>query len=209
MNTVWAIREICTGGIEALFDRERSYRKLLELSDNAEEAALFAELIYGRARGTIIELIHDAYDYKAYAEKAQSQLVAGGMSYADATRATRIFYEAFGFPGYRYTDESKVDTIVTDDGRFRTEYRGEVRGGKEHGVGARTCYFDGNFCNYDECVWVDGVMCGYDDAKEVTFEVFEDHKIGFVANDYMIGKTKVFPSGDEAFYDNGKTLKFD
>jgi len=56
-------------------------------------------------------------------------------------------------------------------------------------------------------VWVDGVMYGYDNAKEMEFGMFEDKKIGFVVNDYLIGNTRIIPAGDnEPFDDTGKRL---
>ena len=73
---------------------------------------------------------------------------------------------------YNYTfvlggaPNDKVDTIITENGDYRTEYTGEVRDGKEHGVGIKTLYYQGNWCNYYETVWVDGTMCGYEYAKE-------------------------------------------
>ena len=150
-------------------------------------------------------MIHDAYNYEAYTKKILWEL-QHNMNEKFAKRALEIFYEAFGFPNHRRTDPARVGTIVTEDGNFRTEYKGEVRNGKEHGVGARTCYYNGKWCSYDECVWVDGVMCGYDSAKEMEFDMFEDKKIGFVVNDCLVGKTKVFASSGEEFDDIGKKL---
>ncbi len=209
MEIIWAIRELCKGegGFEDMFDKAKSQGKLASLTGGDSEAELFEALLYGSARHALVEMINDAYNFKEYAVEAHGLLVSDGLSAAEARRALEIFFTAFGFPGYRVIDESKVDTIVTDDGKFRTEYKGEVRNGKEHGVGVRTCYYEGQWCNYDECVWIDGVMCGFDNAKEVEFGMFEDAKIGFVVNDYLIGKTKVIPAGDnEEFYDVGKKL---
>ena len=208
MNIIWVIREFCVGenGFKDLFDRGKSYEKLLNGADDKKDAALFASLLYGSARGTLLQLIHDVYHYETYAEIIVQELLADGMNAAEAKRALEIFYEAFGFPNYRRLDESKLGTVVTGDERFKTEYQGEVRDGKEHGVGARTCYYNGKWCNYDECVWVNGVMYGYDNAKEVEFGMFEDRKIGFVVNDYLIGKIRIFASSGEEFDDIGKTL---
>ena len=71
MNIIWAIREICVGekGIENLFDREKSYQKLIDLSDNKNDAIIFTTLLYGQAREVLIELIHDAYNYQIYIEQ--------------------------------------------------------------------------------------------------------------------------------------------
>lgn len=208
MNIIWTIREICIGelGIENLFSREKSYRKLIDLSDNKHDATLFAAMIYGRAKELIILLIHDAYNYKEYIEKIKNTIISGGMDEKEADRAIEIFLEAFGFPEYKKIDNSKVDTIISENGDFKYEYTGEVRNGKEHGVGTKTLYYQGKWCNYYETVWVDGVMCGYEFTKEMEFGIFEDKKIGFVANNCLIGKTKVFASSGEEFYDIGKKL---
>ena len=47
MNIIWAIRELCVGekGIENLFDREKSYQKLIDLSDNKNDAIIFTTLL--------------------------------------------------------------------------------------------------------------------------------------------------------------------
>ncbi|MBE6548411.1 MAG: hypothetical protein E7667_06015 [Ruminococcaceae bacterium] len=209
MNIIWLIREFCSveGGFENMFDKEKTYQILIDKADDKKEAEQFATLIYGMARGTLLDLIHDVYNYEEYAVDIRRILENGGMSSAEAKRTLEIFYEAFGFPGYRRSDPSKMGVIVTEDGNFMTEYKGEVRDGKEHGVGVRTCYYEGKWCNYDECVWVDGVMYGYDNAKEMEFGMFEDKKIGFVVNDYLIGNTRIIPAGDnEPFDDTGKRL---
>ena len=207
MDIIWAVRELCKGdnGFENMFDKAKSGGKLASLTGGERDAELFEALLYGKARGALVEMINDAYNYKEYAVRAYELLVKDGLSVYDAKRALEIFFTAFGFPNYRSTDESRVDILITDDGTFRTEYQGEVRNGKEHGVGVRTCYYNGKWCNYDECVWIDGVMFGFDNAKEVEFELFEDTKIGFVINDSFIGKTRVIPlNGDEGFDDVGK-----
>ena len=208
MNTIWAIRELCAGedGFKNLFDRDKSYGKLIDLSDNKKEASLVATMLYGRARRTLLAMVHDAYNYDKYARRAIKEIALSGMSGIEARHTLDIFLEAFGFPDHRSIDPSKADTIVTDDGSFRTEYKGEVRNGKEHGVGVRTCYYDGKWCNYDECVWIDGVMCGYNNSKELQFEMFEDRKIGFVVNDNFIGKSRTIASGGEEFDEEGKNL---
>ena len=204
MDIVTAIRKLCEGenAFHDLFDKTKTYDKLLALADDKKDGELFGVLLYGKARNTLIEMINDAYNFKKYAVKAHGLLVKDGLSAYDAKRALEIFFIAFGFPGYRVIDESKVDTIVTDDGKFRTEYKGEVRNGKEHGVGVRTCYYEGQWCNYDECVWIDGVMCGYDYAKELEFGAFEDQKIGFVVNDNFVGNIRIIPAGDYEPFDD-------
>ena len=208
MDMIWVIREICAeeNGFANLFDRETSYDTLIGLADNPKEAEQFAQLLYGYARGTLLELIQDAYHHTEHAENVISALTGDGMSRAEAIRTLQIFYEAFGFPGYRFPDPAKVDTLITVDGDFRTEYTGEVRDGKEHGVGVRTCYYDGEFSSCDESVWVDGVMCGYDSAREMEFGMYEDKKIGFVVNDSRVGKLRVLASSGEEFDDFGATL---
>ena len=132
--------------------------------------------------------------------------MSDGLSSGDADRALEIFFRAFGFPGYRDMDEARGAEIGDGDSSFRTEYTGEALNGKEHGVGARTCYYNGKWCNYDECVWIDGVMNGYMNAKDIEFEMFEVKKIGFVVDDHEVGKTKCF-SGEDEYYDDG--LRFD
>lgn len=208
MNLIWVIRELCSGedGFEGLFDKDASFERLMELSDNKQEAGQFAVLIYGPTREVLLELINDAYNYRAYAEKIKGDLHNRGLSEAAAKRTLEIFFEAFGFPGHRHCDPSRFGVVITESDDFRTEYKGEVKDGKEHGVGVRTCYFEGKECNYDECVWVNGVMCGYNSSKEVEFGMFEDKKIGFVANDYFIGKIRVFPADGEEYNDLGKKL---
>ena len=210
MDIIWAIRELCCGehGFEDMFDKAKSKGKLAKLTGGERDAELFEALLYGGARETLVEMINDAYNFKGYAVKAHGLLVKDGLSAYDAKRALEIFFIAFGFPGYRDMDESRVAELTDGDSSFSTEYKGEVLNGKEHGIGARTCYYNGKWCNYDECVWIDGVMCGFDNAKEVEFEMFEDSKIGFVVNDRFVGKTRVIPAGeDEAFDDVGKMFE--
>ena len=210
MNIIWVIREICAkDSFESLFDFHKSYSKIIDLSNNKKDATCFTAMIYGKARATLIELIHDAYRYETYIKKIKSDLIAGGQYEDEATRAIEIFLEAFGFPGFRKMDDDKVDTIITENGDFRTEYTGEVRDGKEHGVGIKTLYYQGNWCNYYETVWVDGTMCGYEYAKEMEFGIYEDKKIGFVVNNSLIGKARVFASSGEEFNDLGKELNIE
>ena len=37
-------------------------------------------------------------------------------------------------------------------------------------VGIRNCYYNGKWCDYDEGVWVNGAMCGYDSVRELELE---------------------------------------
>ena len=204
MDIVTAIRKLCEGknAFHDLFDKTKTYDKLLALSDDKKDAELFGALLYGKARNTLLEMINDAYNFKQYAVKAHGLLVSDGLDAADAKRAIEIFFKAFGFPGYRDMDESRVAELTDGDSSFSTEYKGEVLNGKEHGVGARTCYYNGKWCNYDECVWIDGVMCGFDNAKEVEFGAFEDQKIGFVVNDNFVGNIRIIPAGDSEPFDD-------
>ena len=208
MDIVTAIRKLCEGknAFHDLFDKTKTYEKLLALADDKKDAELFGALLYGSARDTIVEMINDAYNFKQYAVKAHGLLVSDGLDAADAKRAIEIFFKVFGFPGYREMDPSKVSTVSdTISENFTTEYEGEVLGGKEYGVGTRTCYSNGKWCSYDECVWIDGVMIGYDFAKEIEFGAFEDQKIGFVVNDNFVGNIRVIPAGDyEPFNDTVK-----
>ncbi len=208
MDIVTAIRKLCEGKnpFQDLFDKTKTYEKLLAFADDKKDAELFGALLYGNARNTLLEMINDAYNFKQYAVKAHGLLVSGGLDAADAKRAIEIFFKTFGFPGYREMDPSKVSTVSdTISENFTTEYEGEVLGGKEYGVGTRTCYSNGKWCSYDECVWIDGVMIGYDFAKEIEFGAFEDQKIGFVVNDNFVGNIRVIPAGDyEPFNDTVK-----
>ena len=205
MDIVTAIRKLCEGknAFHDLFDKTKTYDKLLALADDKKDAELFGTLLYGNARNTLIEMINDAYNFKKYAVKAHGLLVSDGLDAADAKRAIEIFFKAFGFPGYREMDPSKVSTVSdTISENFTTEYEGEVLGGKEYGVGTRTCYSNGKWCSYDECVWIDGVMIGYDFAKEIEFGVFETQKIGFVVEDNFVGNIRIIPAGDYEPFDD-------
>ena len=208
MDIIPAIRELCKGdkGFENMFDKKKSGGKLGTLTNGSRDAELFEALLYGKARSALIEMINDAYNFKEYAVKAHGLLMKDGLSALDAKRALEIFFTAFGFPGYRKMDQSKVSTLSNTVGSdFKVEYEGEVLNGKEHGIGTRTCYSHGKWCHYDECVWIDGVMNGYLSAKDLEFSAFEVQKIGFVVDDHEVGKTKCF-SGEDEYYDDG--LKF-
>ena len=208
MDIIPAIRELCKGdkGFENMFDKKKSGGKFAKLTSDVRDAELFEALLYSKARSALIEMINDAYNFKEYAVKAHGLLMKDGLSAMDAKRALEIFFTAFGFPGYREMDQSKVSTLSDTVGSdFKVEYEGEVLNGKEHGVGARTCYSHGKWCHYDECIWIDGVMNGYLSAKDLEFSAFEVQKIGFVIDDHEVGKTKCF-SGEDEYYDDG--LKF-
>ena len=207
MNIIWAIRELCKGdkGFENMFDKAKSGGKLAKLTGGDRDAELFEALLYGGARETLVEMINDAYNFKGYAVKAHGLLVKDGLGVVDAKRALELFFIAFGFPGYRDMDESRVAELTDGDSSFSTEYKGEVLNGKEHGIGERTCYYNGKWCHYDECVWIDGVMNGYLSAKDLEFSAFEVQKIGFVVDDHEVGKTTCF-SGEDEYYDDGLKL---
>ena len=208
MDIISAIRELCKGdkGFENMFDKSKSGGKLAKLTDGDRDAELFEALLYGGARETLVEMINDAYNFKQYAVEAHGLLVKDGLSVFDAKRALEIFFIAFGFPGYRTIETS--ETITDEQPSYKTVYEGEVKDGKEHGVGVRNFYYEGKWTNLDECVWIDGVMCGYNYAKELEFGAFEDQKIGFVVNDSFVGNTRIIPTGeDEPFYDTFKKFE--
>ena len=106
MDIVSAIRKLCEGknAFRDLFDKMKTYDKLLALADDKKDAELFGALLYGKARNTLLEMINDAYNFKQYAVKAHGLLVSDGLDAADAKRAIEIFFKAFGFPGYREMD---------------------------------------------------------------------------------------------------------
>lgn len=209
MDITSAIWKLCEGenGFRNLFDKSKTYEKLCALVDDQTDAALFAKLFYGKARLALLELINDAYSYKEHAAKVNELLISDGLDVFAAKRALVMFYRAFGFPGYREMDQAKVGTVTEDlGGGFTVEYEGELKDGKEYGIGVRTCYTHGKWCNHDECVWIDGVMNGYLNAKDIEFGMFETRKIGFVVDDREVGRTKCF-SGEDEYYDDGS--KFD
>lgn len=208
MDIIPAIRELCKGdkGFENMFNKAKSGGKLAKLTGGDRDAELFEALLYGSARETLVEMINDAYNFKGYAVKAHGLLVKDGLSAYDAKRALEIFFIAFGFPGYRTIEAS--ETVTDEHPSYKTVYEGEVKNGKPHGVGVRNFYYEGKWTNLDECVWIDGVMCGYDYAKELEFGAFEDQKIGFVVNDSFVGNTRIIPTGeDEPFYDTFKKFE--
>ncbi len=208
MDIVWAVRELCKGenGFVNMFNKAKSSGKLADLTGGSSDAAAFETLLYGKARPVLIELINNAYNFKDYVVKLRDVLVSDGLSVTDANRALATFFAAFGFPGFRITDPGLQQTLIDDDGTAKTEYVGEVRDGVAHGVGVRNFYYEGKWCSLDECVWIDGVMCGYDYAKELEFGMFEDQKMGFVVDDCFVGKYKYLYSSGEESYENGKAL---
>ena len=201
MDIIHGIRELCRGesGLKDMFNEAKSRGKLGTLTGGDSEAELFEALLYGSARDTIVEMINDAYNFKQYAVKAHGLLMSDGLSAMDAKRALEIFFITFGFPGYRNIETS--ETLIDEQPSYKTVYEGEVKDGKPHGVGVRNFYYQGKWSGLDECVWIDGVMCGYDYAKELEFGAFEDQKIGFVVNDSFVGTMKVITSDGEEFDD--------
>ena len=134
MDIIPAIRELCKGdkGFENMFDKAKSGGKLGTLTNGSRDAELFEALLYGKARSALIEMINDAYNFKEYAVKAHGLLMKDGFGAMDAKRALEIFFTAFGFPGYREMDQSKVSTLSDTVGSdFKVEYEGEVLNGKE------------------------------------------------------------------------------
>ena len=202
MDIISAIRELCKGdkGFENMFDKAKSGGKLAKLTGGGRDTELFEALLYGSARETLVEMINDAYNFKKYAVKVQELLAKDGLSALDAERALAIFFIAFGFPGYRSIKSS--ETVIDEQPSYKTVYEGEVKNGKPHGVGVRNFYYKGKWSSLDECVWIDGVMCGYDYAKELEFGAFEDQKIGFVVNDNFVGNIRVIPAGDFEPFDD-------
>ena len=202
MDIIHAIRELCRGedGLKNMFDKAKSSGKLSQLTGGGRDAELFETLLYGGARETLIEMINDVYNFKEYAVKAHGLLVSDGLGALDAKRALEIFFITFGFPGYRTMGAQ--ETIVDERPNFKTVYEGEAQDGEPHGVGVRNCYYEGKWCALDECVWMGGIMCGYDYAKELEFGAFEAQKIGFVINDRFVGQLKIIASDGEEFYDN-------
>ena len=208
MDIINGVRELCKGenGFVNMFDKAKSGGKLASLTGGDREADLFETLLYGRARETLVEMINDAYNFKQYAVEAHGLLVEDGLDAMDAKRALEIFFIAFGFPGYRTMGAQ--ETIVDESGNSKTVYEGEVKNGKPHGCGSRNFYYEGKWSALDECVWIDGIMIGYDYAKELEFGAFEDQKIGFVVNDNFVGNTRIIPTGeDEPFYDTFKKFE--
>ena len=203
MDIIWAIRELCKGdkGFENMFDKAKSGGKLASLTGGDRDAELFEVLLYGKARSALVEMIDDAYNYKEYAVRAYELLVKDGLSVYDAKRALEIFFIAFGFPGYRTMGAQ--ETIVDESGNSKTVYEGEVKNGKPHGCGSRNFYYEGKWSALDECVWIDGIMIGYDYARELEFSAFEDQKIGFVINDRFVGNIRIIASDGEEFDDGG------
>ncbi|MBQ4066755.1 MAG: hypothetical protein IJD22_03820 [Clostridia bacterium] len=202
MDIVSAVRKMCEGekGFSRLFDKKSSYELLLSLADDKGDAELFCKLIYGKARSALVDLINDAYSYKDNAVSVQEALRTDGLDAAEAHQALEIFYKAFGFPGYREADSTKVSTISDTVGEsFRVEYEGEVQNGIEYGVGVRNCYHHGKWCSRDECVWINGVMIGYNSVTEIEFGAFETKKIGFVVEDCFVGNIKCFCGEDEEY----------
>ena len=209
LNIVDAIRKMCEPeqGFVELFDKEKSFGKLCELTDERKSLELFEKLFYGKARNNLIELINDSYQYKVYEKKILDELSSDGLSAQDSILALEIFYKTFGYPGYRDMDINIVKEFVSyDSGNFKSIYNGETINGQEYGVGIRKNYYEGKSCGFDECVWINGKMLGYCYALDIEFMAFETKKYGFVLNDYYIGKMKEKYSDGEEEYLDGKLL---
>ena len=190
MNIVNAIRTICEveKGFNMLFDEKQCMAKMKDLCQDKKDVQLFQKLFHGKAKSSLIELINHVYEYKQKENVVICALQVDGLTLSDAKKAVCIFYEAFGFPGYR--NIKKECTIEDGDAHFKIIYKGEVVNGKEYGVGVRRCYYDGKESNIDECIWINGRMIGYCESKDVEFGCFETFKTSFVVEDMMVGSVK-------------------
>lgn len=195
-------------GFVDLFNKEKSYDKLVKLTDDRRGAELLSRLLYGRARAGLIKLVGDAFEYEKYSKLIKDELIADGLSPSDATEALGIFLRAFGFPGYRDEFINPIGEFVSyESEKFRTVYKGEMKDGREYGVGVRHNFYDGDSCGFDECVWIEGRMLGYCYSSEVEFGAFESKKYGFVLNDCYVGKYMIVHEDGECEYMEGVALR--
>ena len=208
MNMIDAIRALCKGenGFVNMFDPAKSQGKLSRLTEGHRDAALFETMLYGQARKALVEIIHDSYNFKAYITWVHSLLMDDGMTEEEAKRTLDYFFTAFGFPGYRIENSAKQKTITDEDGSSKYVYCGETLGDMPHGVGKRDFFYEGEWNGCNECVWIYGVMCGYDHASEIEFDIYEDQKIGFVVNNCFVGKFKCLYDGSEESWEQGVVL---
>lgn len=209
MSIINVIRKMCEAesGFVDLFDKEKSYDRLMGLADDKREAELFARMLYGKARAGLIDLIGDAYEYEKYKKQIHAYLVEDGMSNEDARSALEIFLRAFGFPGYRDVTGPVSEFVSYEKGDFRTVYNGETKNGREYGVGIRNNFFEGNSCGFDECVWIDGRMLGYCHSLDIEFGAYKTKKYGFVVNDNYVGKYMTIYEDGEKGYMKGKDIE--
>ena len=208
MDMISAIRTLCKGeiGFVNMFDQAKSQGKLSRLTEGHPDAILFETMLYGQAKSALVELLHDSCNFKAYITWTHSLLIEDGMTADEAKRTLDYFFTAFGFPGYRIENPASQRTITEEDCPSKYVYCGEVLGDMPHGVGKRDFFYEGEWSSCNECVWIYGVMCGYDHAREIEFDIYEDQKIGFVVNDCFVGKVKCLYDGGEESWEQGITL---
>lgn len=200
---VVAIRKLCEKehGFIDLFSKEKGFTQLCNLVGNTYELSLFEKLMYGKARDSLLTLIHDVYSYKEYEVKVLADLMSDGLTKEDAIKALEIFYTAFGFPNYREMIINPISEFTSyEKETFKTVYVGETLNGLEYGVGRRNNYFEGESCGWDECVWINGKMFGYCYSLDIEFKSYETKKYGFVVNDTYIGKyMNIYEDGEEGY----------
>ncbi|MBR4031808.1 MAG: hypothetical protein IKJ07_03650 [Clostridia bacterium] len=203
LDIISAIRKMCEpeSGFVDLFNKNKSYDTLLSLTDDKIGAELFSKLIYGRARGRLLTLINDAYEYEKYSDLIVSELVADGLPSSDAKATLETFFRAFGFPGYRDVTINPVTEFVSyEKENFKTVYKGETKDGKEYGIGIRNNFFEGESCGFDECVWISGRMLGYCHSLDIEFGAYKTQKYGFVLNDTYVGKyMTIYEDGEKGY----------
>ena len=203
LDIISAIRKMCESesGFVDLFDKDKSFDTLMSLTDDKASAALISKLLYGKARCGLTLLINDSYEYEKYSEQIISELISEGLSSVEAKEALEIFLRAFGFPGYRDIKINPVAEFVSyESDTFKTIYTGEVKEGKEYGIGVRNNFFEGESCGFDECVWINGKMIGYCHSLDVEFGAYKTQKYGFVLNDTYVGKyMNVYEDGEKGY----------
>lgn len=208
-NIINAIRKLCETdqGFIELFDKDKSYIKLRNLTEDNHKLLLFSKLVYGKSRYNLICLINDVYSLKEYESKIINDLITDGLNYDDAMLALEIFYKAFGFPGHRDILINPINEFISYEGdTFKSIYNGETKEGKEYGIGIRKNYFEGESCGWDECVWINGKMLGYCYSLDIEFGEYKTKKYGFIVNDTYVGKyMNVYEDGSEG-YMNGEQL---
>jgi len=209
IDIIVAIRKMCEpkSGFIDMFDKNKSYDKLLKLAGGKQDAQLFAKLIYGRARKNLIKLIKHACEYQKYTESILSDLVLHDLSLPEAKRALEIFLRAFGFTGYRDIQINPLNQFTCyEKGDFKCIYVGETKDGKEYGFGVRNNYFEGKSCGFDRCTWINGRMLGYCYTLEVEFGTYKTNKYGFVLNDTFVGEYMTEYEDGEKAYMKGENL---
>ena len=202
LGIISAIRKMCEPeqGFIELFDKDKSYAMLCDLVGNNCQLSLFAKLFYGKAKKSLIELINDSYQYQKYSENILNDLKSDGLSDEESKEALEIFFKAFGYPGFREVTNPVSEFVSYEKENFKTIYKGEIKDGKEYGVGIRNNYFEGNSCGWDECVWINGRMLGYCHSLDIEFGSYQTKKYGFVLNDSYVGKyMNIYEDGEEGY----------